>query len=77
MDSKCAFFPRSELFRRNSHKKTEPGDFKTRIPRRSLLKHSLKLMKRVSKSLRTELDRYSWPVEALLSLRLHQEVARK
>jgi hypothetical protein len=70
MDSKSASFPKSGLSKRNSHKRMALGDFKTRIPRRSLLRHSLKLMKRDSKSLRIESDRYSWPVEAPPSLRL-------
>jgi hypothetical protein len=70
MDLRSASYPKLELSKRNSHKKMVLGDFKMRIPRRSLLRHSLKSMKRVSKSLRIELDRYSWPVEALPSLRL-------
>jgi hypothetical protein len=70
MDLKYASFPKSGLSKRNSHKRMELGDFKMRIPRRLLLRHSLKSMKRVLKSLRIESDRYSWPVEALRSLRL-------
>jgi hypothetical protein len=70
MDLKFASFPKSGLSKRNSHKKMVLGDFKMKIPRRLLLRHSLKSMKRVSKSLRIELDRYSWPVEALPLLRL-------
>lgn len=70
MDSKYASFPKSGLSKRNSHKRMVLGDFKTRILKRSLLRHSLKSMKRVSKSLRIELDKFSWPVEAPPLLRL-------
>ena len=58
MASKLGFYQKLEYLKRNSFQKEEFGNFRTKAPRKLLLRHSLRLMKKVSKSLKIESDKF-------------------
>lgn len=48
----------------------EHGNYKMKIQRKLLLKHLLRLMMKVLKNLKIELDKFLWQVDQLLSQKL-------